>query len=116
MGAEGQASSLDALGNPGGLCWAKLQITRSTRNLPNSPTHPSHAERLSNPVKKGMINFSRSPALRAAKNTYNMILSAVRLPAVPRMDRSAAPAAFEPGGIGGGLGRAAPPKTAVYRP
>jgi|AP46_1055502.scaffolds.fasta_scaffold29556_1 hypothetical protein len=33
-----------------------------------------------------------------------MILSAVRLPAVPRMDRSAAPAAFEPGGIGGGLG------------
>ena len=96
--AEGQASSLD------GLCWAKLQITGSTRNLPNSPTHPSHAERLSNPVKKGMINFSRSPALRAAKNTYNMILSAVRLPAVPRMDRSAAPAAFEPGGIGGGLG------------
>jgi len=39
----------------------------------------------------------------------------VRLPAVPRMDRSAAPAAFEPGGIGGGLGRAVPPKTAVYR-
>ena len=96
--AEGQASSLD------GLCWAKLQITGSTRNLPNSPTHPSHVERPSNPVKRGMKNFSRSPALRAAKNTYNMIFPAVRLPAVPRMDRSAAPAAFEPGGIGGDWG------------